>query len=176
MTVIRQEELRDYQLVSQVVEQAFRDVPESDHLESFLVERLRKSEAFLPELSLVAEHGDGKIIGYVLLTKVEIISDDAVIPSLGVAPLAVLPEYQRKGIGGKLLLEAHRRAIRLGYNSAVLLGYKDYYSRFGYRCAADFGIRFPFDAPADCCMVAELCSGALSGVHGCVHYDSAFFE
>lgn len=99
------------------------------------MERLRKSDAFIPELSLVAENEE-KIIGYILLSKVEIISDNKKITTLGLAPIAVLPEYQRKGIGKALITEAYKRAVQSGYTSTVLLGYKDYYPRFGYRKAS----------------------------------------
>lgn len=177
MTIrIRQEQKGDSPIISALIERAFRDVEESDHREQFLVERLHQSEAFIPQLSLVAETDDLKIVGYVLLTEVEIVSGNRVATSLGVAPLAVLPEYQKQGIGGQLIQEAHRRAAALGYGSAVLLGYKDYYPRFGYRQAIDYGIEFPFDAPCECCMVIELQPDALHDVQGTVRYPDAFLE
>lgn len=173
---IRKEEQRDYPAVRRLVEDAFREVAESDHSEHYLVERLHMSEAFMPELSLVAETGEGKIVGYVLLTKVEIVSDNAVVDSLGVAPLAVLPDCQKQGIGGALLNEAHRRAVGLGYGSAVLLGHPGYYPRFGYRKASGFGIVFPFDAPEECCMAIELIPDALKDAGGKVCYAKEFLE
>ena len=88
-----------------------------------------------------------------MLTKVEIVSTDNIITSLSVAPLAVLPEFQRQGIGGMLIREAHKIAASLGYGSAVLLGHKDYYPRFGYQKAINFGIGFPFDVPHDFCFL-----------------------
>lgn len=159
-----------------LIEAAFANVEESDHREQFLVERLRKSDTFIPELSLIAETEDGRVAGYVLLTKVDIVFGSGSTPSLGVAPLAVLPEYQGQGIGGQLLREAHNIASALGYGSAVLLGHKDYYPKFGYKRASAYGIRFPFDAPDECCMAVELIPGALKDVSGTVHYPAAFFE
>lgn len=173
---IRQENSSDTQDVFRLIEAAFANVEESDHREQFLVERLRKSESFIPELSLIAETEDGRIAGYVLLTKVDIVSGNDSTPSLGVAPLAVLPEYQRQGVGGQLLTEAHKLASALGYGSAVLLGHKDYYPKFGYKRASAYGIEFPFDAPDECCMAVELIPGALSDVRGTVHYPAVFFE
>lgn len=173
---IRIEEQRDYSAVQRLVEDAFREVAESDHSEQYLVERLRKSEAFVPDLSLVAETEEGKIVGYVLLTKVEIVLGNTVVASLGVAPLAVLPDCQKQGIGGALLHEAHLRAAELGYGTAVLLGHPSYYPRFGYRKASGFGITFPFEVPEECCMVIELIPGALTGVKGEVRYPTPFFE
>ena len=116
------------------------------------------------------------IIINILLTKVEIVSESEVHTSLAVAPLAVLPEYQNRGIGGMLLKEAHKRAAALGYGTAVLLGHKDYYPRFGYRKAEDYGIKFPFDVPSEYCQVIELIPNALEGINGIVRYPAVFFE
>ena len=88
----------------------------------------------------------------------------------------VLPEYQNNGIGGMLLREAHGRAAALGYGTAVLLGHKDYYPRFGYCEAAAHGIKFPFNVPFEYCQVIELIPGALKCVNGMVHYPAIFFE
>ena len=97
---------------------------ESDHREQFLVERLHKSNTFVPQLSLVAETEDKEIVGYILLTEVEIASEDRVAISLGVAPLAVLPEFQRQGIGGLLLQEAIKEQLYLDMEVPFCLGIK----------------------------------------------------
>ena len=173
---IRQSRAEDRPTIFELVESAFGNVPESDHREQYLVERLHESAAFVPQLSLVAESADGRVVGYILLTEVEIVSDSGVAVSLGVAPLAVAPEFQRRGVGGALIAAAHRAAAALGYGSAVLPGHEDYYPSFGYRRAADYGIEFPFDAPSECCMAIELRYDALKGVRGTVRYPDVFFE
>lgn len=76
------------------------------HREHLLVERLRGSEAFVPRLSLVAEC-DGIVVGYALMSEVRIESDGNYEISLALAPVAVLPEFQRQGIGSALIREAH---------------------------------------------------------------------
>ena len=106
---IRQEQIKDYEAVHKVVELAFRDMEDSDHNEPFLVDQLRQTDAFIPELSLVAEV-DEEIIGHILMTKVEIVSENKSVTSLGLAPVSVLPEYQNRGIGSALIREAHKRA------------------------------------------------------------------
>lgn len=164
---IRQEQIKDYEAVHKVVELAFRDMEDSDHSEPFLVDQLRQTDAFIPELSLVAEV-DEEIIGHILMTKVEIISENKSVTSLGLAPVSVLPEYQNRGIGSALIREAHKRATELGYGSVVLLGHKDYYPRFGYKQAIDFGIEFPFDVPHEYCMAIELCPESLKDVQGMI--------
>lgn len=172
---IRQELAQDRATIYELIRAAFATVEESDHGEQDLVERLRQSPSFIPKLSLVAEIGPGELVGHILLTRVRIIRDAAsASPSLAVAPLSVAPSWQRLGVGSALIREAHRRAAALGYGSAVLLGYPEYYRRFGYQPAGPQGIRFPFEAPADCCMAIELLPGGLQGVKGEVVYDAAF--
>lgn len=173
---IDQEENTELPVICKLIETAFSNMEESDHQEHHLVDRLHNSETYIPELSLVAKTDQEKIVGYILLTEVEIVSESGVKTSLAVAPLAVLPEYQNRGIGGMLLREAHKRAAALGYGTAVLLGHKDYYPRFGYCKAIEHNITFPFDVPFEYCQVIELIPGALKSVNGCVRYPAVFFE
>lgn len=177
---IREERAGELEAVCELVRVAFADVAESDHLEQHLVRRLHQSDAFVPQLLLVAETADGEIAGYILFTEASIIPDRPLaagsrpVVTLAVAPLVVHPAHQRRGVGGLLLREAHRIAADLGYGTAVLLGHKDYYPRFGYRRADACGITFPFEAPAECCMVKELLPGALPTARGHVQYPPAF--
>ncbi len=171
---IRQEKAGELQEIAYLVAKAFLGVEESDHREQFLVERLHRSNHYVPQLSLVAE-AEGLLVGYVLLTELEIVTQKGSITSLAVAPLAVHPDFQRQGVGAKLLKAAHGIAASLGYGSAVLLGHKDYYPRFGYRQASDFGIDFPIDAPKECCMAIELMDNALAEAAGVVRYPDEFF-
>ena len=164
---IRPEQENDFQAVREVVELAFRNVEDSDQSEPYLVERLRKTDAYIPELSLVAEL-NGEIIGHLMMSKVEIVSEDQSVISLGLAPVSVVPKYQRIGVGSALIREAHKRAGELGH--------KDYYPRFGYKRAIDFGIEFPFDVPSEYCMVVELAPEGLKNVHGMIKYAKPFME
>ncbi|MNU60176.1 acetyltransferase [compost metagenome] len=171
---IRKEEKEDFKVVFDLIQRAFENEEFTDHQEQFLVERLRNSDAFVPELSLVAEI-DGEIAGYVLLTKLKIIADDLKeTASLAMAPVAVLPEYQGKGIGGQLILAAHEKAKELGFHSIILLGHQDYYPRFGYEMAKRYGIKLPFDVPDENCMAIELSEGALQNARGTVRYPKEF--
>ncbi len=170
---LRQETSKDYEQVFNLIEEAFKTEPFSDFTEHFLVERLRKSEAFIPELSIVAEK-DTEIVGHVLITKIKIISNKEAFNSLALAPVSVLPVYQNKGIGAQLILQAHAKAIALGYKSIVILGHEDYYPRFGYDRASKFGITLPFDAPDENCMAIELVENGLKGVGGLVKYSKEF--
>jgi predicted N-acetyltransferase YhbS len=173
---IRKEEIKDYNEVFKLIENAFKDEQYTDHKEQFLVERLRKSESFVPELSLVAEI-DNQIVGYALLTKIKIIDEKSQqTTSLALAPVAVLKEYQGKGIGGNLIQKAHQVARELKFESVILLGHEKYYPRFGYEMTKKYGIKLPFDVPDENCMLIELTENALKNVTGIVEYPKEFYE
>jgi predicted N-acetyltransferase YhbS len=168
--LVRQEQEKDHEAVYQVVKTAFETMELADGDEQDLVNRLRKGEAFIPELSLVAEC-DGKIIGHILFTKMKI----GAHPSLALAPVAVLPEYQNQGVGGKLIVAGHRIARELGHDSVILVGHPAYYPRFGYKLASKWGIKAPFDVPDEAFMALELVEGGLTGVSGMIEYAPEFF-
>lgn len=172
---IREERPEDHKVVFELIKLAFETEELSDHREQFLVERLRLSEAFIPELSLVYEQ-DGVVVGYILLTKLKIVNATDTYESLALAPVAVLPAYQGKGIGGALITEAHKRAKVLGYTSVVLLGHADYYPKFGYKQTKHYNISLPFDVPDENCMACELIPDGLKGINGIVEYPQAFME
>lgn len=172
--IIRQEKKTDHKEVFDLIKNAFENVVHSDHQEQFLVERLRHSNDFVPELSLVAEI-DNQIVGFVLLTKIKIVNDrKEEFTSLALAPLAVLRHHQKKGIGAQLIVSAHKKAIELGFGSVILLGHENYYPRFGYQMTSKYSIRLPFDVPDENCMVVELVEGALKKVNGMVEYPKEF--
>jgi len=174
MIIIRQEEKKDYQQVFQLTEEAFREMEHSDHQEQFLVEKLRKSEAFIPELSLVAEDENGTIAGHILFTKIKIVNEEKSFDSLALAPVSVKPEFQNQGIGAKLILQGHRIAEELGYESVILIGHEKYYPRFGYKKTSNFGISFPFDIPEENGMAIELIKDGLRDKKGVVKYPQEF--
>ena len=172
---IRKEKPEDFKTVFNLIEKAFENEQMSDHKEQFLVKRLRKSNAFVPELSMVAET-ENKIVGHIMLTKIKIKNKSNEFDSLALAPVSVLPEFQGKGIGGKLIVESHKRAKELGHKSIVLLGHENYYPRFGYEQADKYGIELPFEVPKENCMVIELIENGLKGVNGIVAYPKEFNE
>ena len=138
--LVRKEEPQDYEIVYSVVKAAFESAEHADGNEHDLVNALRKGDAYIPELSLVAET-DGKIVGHIMFTKAEVEENTV----LALAPLSVLPEYQRQGVGTALIKEGHRIAAELGYTYSIVLGSEQYYPRTGYLPAQAFGIRPPFD-------------------------------
>ena len=165
---VRQERRSDYAVVYEVVKVAFASAEHSDGNEQDLVAALRNSGAFVPELSLVAEV-DGTIVGHILFTKADV--DGHTV--LALAPLSVLPTYQKQGIGLALMAEGHRIARELGFDYSVVLGHAEYYPKAGYCPASRFGIKAPFDVADENYMAVKLNPDAES-LHGVVRYDAAF--
>ena len=149
----------------------------SDKKEHELVVRIRKSEAFIPELSLIAINNDKQeMVGHILLSKIKIVNNNQFVKSLALAPVTVLPEYQNRGIGKLLMHEALNKAKELGYNSVVVMGHPEYYPKFGFKKASFWGIKPPFDVSDEVFMALELQENALGRVSGVVEYPSVFFE
>ncbi|MCI9016445.1 MAG: N-acetyltransferase [Clostridia bacterium] len=109
MLEIRQETKKDYEEVYNVVKTAFETAEHSDGNEQDLVIALRNSNNFIAQLSLVAIQ-DSKIVGYILFTKIKIGEYEELV----LAPLGVLPEYQKQGIGKKLIEKGHEIAKEFG--------------------------------------------------------------
>ena len=151
MLEIRQETKKDYEEVYDVVKTAFETAEHSDGNEQDLVVELRNSNNFIPQLSLVAIQ-DSKIVGYILFTKIKI----GKYEELALAPLGILPEYQKQGIGKKLIEKGHQIAKELGYHYSIVLGSETYYSKSGYSPAIDYGIKAPFEVPSENFMAIKL--------------------
>lgn len=165
---IRQEREFDHAAVYEVVKAAFASAEHSDGNEQDLVAAMRNSGAFVPELSLVAEV-DGTIVGHILFTRADV--DGHTV--LALAPLSVLPTYQKQGIGLALMAEGHRIAKELGFDYSVVLGHAEYYPKAGYRPASRFGIKAPFDVADENFMAVKLNPDAKE-LHGVMRYDAAF--
>lgn len=168
--IIRQEQKSDSEKVYQVVQKAFEKAERCDGNEQDLVAALRKSAAYVPELSLVAEE-NGEVIAHILFTKIRI-GDQT---ELALAPLSVLPEYQHQGIGKALMARGHQIAAEMGYGFSVVLGSEEYYPKAGYVPAEQYGIQAPFDVPSKNYMALDL-QGKPRKLNGTVAYAREFFE
>ncbi len=174
IVTIRTETPKDYNRVIELTEKAFETLEISDHNEGKLVDKLRKAPTFISELSLVAEL-NGQIVGHILFTPVTIDNGQQKFQSLVLAPVSVLPEFQKMGIGGQLIRAGHQKAKELGFHSAILLGHPEYYPRFGYKPASTWGIKTHYELPSDDVFMAiELTEGALTGVSGMVIFPPEF--
>ena len=162
---IRPETEADSAAIRAVNEAAFETPAEAD-----LVESLRRRGRH--SVSLVADV-EGVIVGHILFSRVSLV-EHARLNMLGLAPMAVMPDHQRKGIGAALVRQGLARCKDLGCCAVVVVGHPGYYPRFGFVPARRYGLRCEYDVPADVFMVAELEKGSLRGASGLVRYDDAF--
>lgn len=138
--------------------------------EALLVERLHAAGA--ATVSLVAEDDEG-IAGHILFSPAR--ADGAGGRLAGLAPMAVRPSLQRRGIGIRLVEAGLARCRERGFDAVVVLGHSEYYPRFGFRRASAFGLSCAWDVPDEVFMALELSDGALAG-GGRVHYHPLFDE
>lgn len=170
MITIRPETTADHTAVHEVNALAF-----GREVEARLVEALRQSSDFTPELSLVAVE-DGQVVGHILFSPMTIEEQGTSTPALALAPLAILPEFQKRGIGSSLVRHGLKECKRLGHEIVIVVGHPAYYPRFGFSSARAKGLDVPFEAPDEAFLVLELVPGALDGVSGMVRYPPAFDE
>jgi putative acetyltransferase len=163
--LIRAEELRDWAAVHAVDVSAF-DTP----AEANLVDALR--EQAQPFVSLIAEN-NGAIVGHVVFSPVSL-SGHPALKMMGLAPVAVAPEHQRKGIGSALVRAGLEQCKQLGFGAVVVLGHPACYPRFGFSWSTRFGIGCEYEVPEEVFMVVELQAGFLRGASGKVQYHAAF--
>ncbi|MGE3298106.1 MAG: GNAT family N-acetyltransferase [Porticoccaceae bacterium] len=163
--LIRAEEQRDWAAVHAVNVSAFETPAEAT-----LVDALR--EQAQPLVSLVAED-NGAIVGHIMFSPVSL-SGHPALRIIGLAPMAVTPEHQRKGIGSALVRAGLEQCKQLGFGAVVVLGHPAYYPRFGFVPSARFGVDCEYEVPEEVFMIVELQAGHLSGASGKVKYHAAF--
>jgi len=166
--VIRPEVPEDYDEVYQVNKSAFEGEGEAK-----LVDKLRKTKNYIPEVSLVALV-EKKIVGHILFSTVKVKTEKEAVSVLSLAPMAVLPALQRQGIGSQLVEQGLSECKRLGFKAVVVVGHPDYYPRFGFSSAKEKGLKLPFDVPDKAFMAYELVSGALDEISGMIEYPPEF--
>lgn len=125
--IIRPEKENDIPVISDLLRLAFFNQPYSNNDEYLLVEKLRKENALA--LSYVAIIND-KIVGYIAFSPITI--DGKKTNLLGLAPIAILPKYQRKGIGSALINSTLTQIKKQGFDGCVLVGFPDFYQKLGF--------------------------------------------
>ena len=161
--MIREATPADHAAIRAVLRHAFPADEEAD-----LVEQLRADGDVLVEL---VEASDIAIQGHILYSPLAIERDGAAIRAAALAPVAVLPSFQGRGIGGDLIRAGNARCAELGLEAIVVLGHADYYPRFGFSARMAESLQAPFSGPHF--MALELKPGALNG-GGRVRYATAF--
>lgn len=172
---IRNEIEKDYREVEELTREAFWNlyVPGAD--EHFLVHNLRKSKEFIKELDFVAVHED-RIVGSIIYT-LSYIEDEFKqkheVVTFG--PVCIMPEFQNKGIGRKLIDYSIKKAGDLSYKAIIIYGYPDYYSKYGFKGGKNYGISTPEGTYMKALQVLELQEDALKGIHGKFFQADAFY-
>ncbi len=148
--IIHPEQPSNYQGIAETILQAF----EQDN-EVRLVQQIRKSDRYIPNLSLIAEV-DGVIVGHILFSYIDLVNNDVTYKVLGLAPLAVKSKFQNQGIGSALVREGLAKADAMGESMAIILGHPQFYHRFGFEPSVCYGIESPFPVPENFFMVKTL--------------------
>jgi putative acetyltransferase len=164
MTSIRPESPADHDAIRQVNRRAFGQADEAN-----LVDALR--DGGYVQVSLVAER-DEQIVGHVLFSDLPIITDSGTVPALALAPMAVVPKFQRQGIGSELVRRGLNVCREQGHRIVIVLGHPEFYPRFGLSSDLARLLQSPFSGEA--WMATELVPGASDGVAGRVEYPPPF--
>lgn len=182
---IRPEEHKDYKSIVSLILRSFQEGTDySDGSDIIaLVEEIRDSKFYIPELSFVAEM-DGEVVGHFLFSRFPLSPTregghdnrtDAGIVML--APVSVHADHFRQGVGSAMLKLGIEKVRELGYKGITVEGNFNFYNRVGFRTSSEFGIYptsgWPMNDPR-CMMCQETYQGSLAGVHGYIVYDMYF--
>lgn len=166
MIQLRQETPQDYFETENLIREAFWNHYTPACVEHYLAHILRGCSAFVPELDLVATEGE-RVVGSTMCLRAHIAGDNGTrYEVLSLGPIGVLPAYQRKGTGGRLIARTKEIARELGFRGILLCGDPDYYTRQGFIAAETLGIRNAENMFADALHVCELYENALADAGG----------
>ncbi len=167
MVTIREEQIGDEQQIHGVHRHAFGQTEEAD-----IVNKLRQTCTH--RTSVVAVSGD-QIVGHILFTPVTIQAEEQIIEGMGLAPMAVLPEFQRQGIGSRLVNAGLEIIKKAKYPFVVVLGHPTYYPRFGFVPASRYDIRSEYEnVPDEAFMILAFDQAMLKGISGVAKYRPEF--
>ena len=168
MLEIRPETPQDIDSIRRINELAFGRSVEAD-----IIDKLRQRGALTLSLVAVTENG---VVGHITFSPVTVESPGSSFEAIALGTMAVLPDYQRQGIGSALVRAGLDECRRLGQEIAVVVGHPNYYPRFGFVPARAKGIDCEFEAPDEAWMALELKEGGLVGRVGTVLYRPEFKE
>lgn len=176
--LIRTETPADARAVEELTREAFWNVYRPGCMEHYLVHRFRGRPECVQDLNLVMEQ-NGVLIGHILYVKAAIELDQGgVFPVMTFGPVSIVPAYQRRGYGKKLVTESLKKARALGAKAVCMEGNLDFYGKVGFVKAGEKGIRYG-DAPqgeeVPYFLIKELVPGALDGITGVYHTPEGYF-
>ena len=166
--IIRAEKPSEHDSVAGILREAF-----GRENEASLLSRLRGTGDFLPPLSLVADRG-GELMGYALFFRVAIQAGGRAHPALALAPLGVRPQFQRQGVGERLVRHGLERCRSSGYPVVVVLGPSQFFTRFGFSPARAQGLETDFSVPDETFLAMDLEGKTLGTVRGKVAFPQVF--
>lgn len=173
MVEIRTEKTEDHEAIYRLHDAAFKNKDQ----ESRLVEKIRGSERYIPDLSIVAVEAN-QVIGHALFSLADVVNEVNPFEVIVLAPIAVLPGHQRKGIGGQLIREGLRRCTERGFSHVFLIGHPSYYPQFGFTPARRLGFelkQFPVSDEVFMVHVLKPGEGEARGMTGELLYPATFF-
>lgn len=168
MIEIREEQSHDLKAIREVNIHAFGQNQEAD-----LLHKLRQNCNDLMSLVAIIQN---QIVGHILFSHATIEGEDRTVHGMGLAPMAVLPEYQRQGIGSELIRNGIARLKSKRCPFIIVLGHAEYYPRFGFEPASRYGIRSEWDVPDDAFMILVLNESEMQGIAGVARYRPEFAE
>ena len=164
-------DLRAYQSDDAAVVRTIHDTAFDGPQAGRIVEALHAGRGWISEVALMR----GAVVGHVLFSQVSVeAADQRIWPAWALAPLAVLPFYQRRGIGQRLVKRGLKRCTQAHPDLVFVLGDPAYYARFGFRLAEPLAVLPPDPSWVPAFQVLELREGALEGVRGTVRYPPCF--
>jgi putative acetyltransferase len=167
MITIREEASGDLQEIRMVIQTAFGQTEEAD-----IVDKLRQD---CPNRILLVAASEDQVVGQVLFTPVTIQAKERILTGMGLPPMAVLPGFQRQGIGSQLVRAGLALIKKRKYPFVIVLGHPRYYPRFGFVPASRYGIRSEYESvPEEAFMILVLDRAALDSVSGVAKYRPEF--
>jgi len=163
MFKIRNEKETDYRRVEEITRKAFWNLYAPGCDEHYLVHIMRTHKDFIPELDFVIEV-DGQVIGNIMYTKAKLIDESGVEKEiLSFGPVSILPEYQRRGYGKKLIEYSFEKAAVLGYDVIVIFGNPGNYVSLGFKSCKKYNVCLENGIYPTAMLVKELKPGTLDG-------------
>lgn len=176
--IIRRETPADYDTVEHLTREAFWNVYRPGCTEHYVVHVLRNDPAFVPELDLVMER-NGQLIGHVMYMRAKITADDGrELPVMTFGPISIHPDFQRRGLGKRLLDKSMERAGELGTGALCIEGNIAFYGKSGFVVAGTRGIRYHGEPEQEIVpnfLLKELRAGFLDGVTGVYHTPQGYY-
>jgi len=163
--VLRLEEEKDYNSVENLTREAFWNIYKPGCDEHLLIHNIRNKKEFIKELDYVAVFNN-EIIGNIVYAKAKIIGINEEYDVITFGPISVLPAYQKKGIGKKLIDHTITKSKEMGFNAVIIYGNPKYYERFSFKNSKEYKITDMEGNYNDALMALELHPGSLKNING----------